>query len=606
MWEKLKLNQARKVEPGQRTLTARDTAKYPARPTPPEPIVPSDRLVSVVMPTYNQEQYIREAVDSILAQTHRHFELVIVNDGSTDGTAKYLATLTDPRVRIISKPNGGTGTALNAGYEVTKGEYETWWASDNVMYPDCLAALVSHLERVPDTDMVYSTCDIARYEGQVRQWIKPIASDIGDQTWTPGRTLQGHYYFGICWMWRRAIRLKAGGTWQTLTCEDYDMTIRMEQAGARLKFIGNNLGMQRYHKDTMSAKLRREGRGGAVIKEILDNAWAREEAAGRKAGKTVKRPINILFVCVEFDPAGVGWGLRCAINRLSPHTAKHVCFNTTFAAPETDLQFKSIDELRPLLDWADVLHFQSHIWSHRPGNKCFDFLPVNEYGGPSPFEPWLKTKRVFFHMHCGRYQQDPGYWVKECARVGARIILCDPLCPVPGGRYLPNIVSVPDGARVNPKAPFAVSVYGTETDTRRNNVQIFGVLDWLKMPRKGFGNVPREQAFRERANYAVCLDNLTQGFVGMWTWEGLRMGAACVSRVSPKAEAAYRHVYGQAPPIINVQNIDEMAQALRRLRDSAAMRAEYAEQGRAFARECMTDEKILDRYIALYLDTAKK
>jgi len=576
-----------------RRLKTKSSGNSVGAAQPPEPVVPSDHFVSIVMPTYNQGQYIQDAVESILSQTHRNFELVIVNDGSTDNTGEYLATITDPRVRIISKPNGGAGSALNMGFDVCKGDYETWWASDNVMYPDCLAALVSHLERVPQTDMVYSACDVgARMDGS-SAFRRPISDEVGDQSWQPGRVQRGSYYFGVCWMWRKSARLKAGGEWQQDTCEDFDMTIRMENAGCRLQFISNNLGFHRRHTESMSHKLRVTKTGDPLVKSIVEKN--RRADLERKPGQA-----NVLVVCLEFDPAGVGWGLRTAINQLTNHKVRHCAFRTTFAAPFTDRTFKSVDEIRDLLDWADVLHFQSHIWTHISGNRCFDFIPENEYCGPSPFEPWLKSKRVFFHMHCGRYQQNPDYWVKECARVGATIVRCDPLCPVDGAVYLPNVVDVPTDCAVDPNAPFAVALYGDQRDTRRNNAQIMDILKWLGIPHKGFADVPRAQAFEERRNYAVALDNLTQGFVGMWTWEGLAMGAACVSRVAPSAEREYARVYGQVPPIMNVQNIDEMAKALRALRDSADLRAEMAERGRRFARECMTPEAIAAQYLNLW------
>jgi glycosyltransferase involved in cell wall biosynthesis len=78
------------------------------------------------MPTWNQGQYIRESIESVLAQTYTDFELIIVDDGSTDDTPSILESYTcDPRVRIIRKDNGGTGSALNAGFAVANGEYET-------------------------------------------------------------------------------------------------------------------------------------------------------------------------------------------------------------------------------------------------------------------------------------------------------------------------------------------------------------------------------------------------------------------------------------------------------------------------------------------------
>jgi glycosyltransferase involved in cell wall biosynthesis len=110
-----------------------------------------ERKVSVVLPTYNHITFLPQAVAAVQAQTYTDFEFIIVNDGSTDGTADFLATLRDPRIRVIHRENGGLPTALNTGFATARGEYRTWTSSDNFTAPSWLAQLVKSLDAAPAT-----------------------------------------------------------------------------------------------------------------------------------------------------------------------------------------------------------------------------------------------------------------------------------------------------------------------------------------------------------------------------------------------------------------------------------------------------------------------
>ena len=85
----------------------------------------SDRpLVSVVVPVYNVERYVEQCVESLTGQTLADIEVILVNDGSTDGSLELLraAEARDARVRVIDKPNGGYGAAVNRGLDEARGE----------------------------------------------------------------------------------------------------------------------------------------------------------------------------------------------------------------------------------------------------------------------------------------------------------------------------------------------------------------------------------------------------------------------------------------------------------------------------------------------------
>src|SRR5208282_3270681 len=105
----------------------------------------STPMISIVLPTYNHVQLLPVSVQSILGQTVSNFELIIVDDGSTDGTRKYLGSLTDPRLVIISQPNMHLPNALNTGFDRARGKYLTWTSDDNYCSPMFLEMLVATL-----------------------------------------------------------------------------------------------------------------------------------------------------------------------------------------------------------------------------------------------------------------------------------------------------------------------------------------------------------------------------------------------------------------------------------------------------------------------------
>ncbi len=101
--------------------------------------------VSVVMITYNHERYIAHALQSILDQSLRDFECIIVNDGSTDGTADAIAAFDDPRLIVINQENVGPSGALNTGIARATGTYVAIMSGDDICAPQRLERQVAHL-----------------------------------------------------------------------------------------------------------------------------------------------------------------------------------------------------------------------------------------------------------------------------------------------------------------------------------------------------------------------------------------------------------------------------------------------------------------------------
>lgn len=126
----------------------------------------AEPLVSIIIPAYNGEAYLRETVESARAQTYANLEIVIVNDGSTDGTpqlAEALAT-EDPRIKVVHQENKGLSAARNSGILNATGRYINFLDADDWLLPHKIATQVEALDAQPEYGLTYSDFD-RRIEG---------------------------------------------------------------------------------------------------------------------------------------------------------------------------------------------------------------------------------------------------------------------------------------------------------------------------------------------------------------------------------------------------------------------------------------------------------
>lgn len=112
--------------------------------------------ISVVMPTYNAEKYLREAIDSILNQTYSDFEFLIIDDNSTDKTLEIIESYNDSRIRVIKGDCKGIAAALNKGLEEAKGEYIARMDADDISVPERFEVQVDFMEKHPDVGVCAS------------------------------------------------------------------------------------------------------------------------------------------------------------------------------------------------------------------------------------------------------------------------------------------------------------------------------------------------------------------------------------------------------------------------------------------------------------------
>jgi glycosyltransferase involved in cell wall biosynthesis len=139
------------------------------------------QLVSIVIPTFNREALLRDAIQSVFAQTYAHWELLIVDDGSTDATRAYLETITDERVRsILLDHSGNRSLVRNAGIRAARGSYIGFLDSDDIWDPQKLALQIEDLAAHPECRWCYTGTVLVDEAGQEIHWVR-------DRRWPPHR-----------------------------------------------------------------------------------------------------------------------------------------------------------------------------------------------------------------------------------------------------------------------------------------------------------------------------------------------------------------------------------------------------------------------------------
>lgn len=130
--------------------------------------------VSIIIPVYNAEKYLGECIDSALKQTYQNIEVIAIDDGSTDNSHRILENFGD-KIKIISKKNGGTATALNEGIRNMTGEWFKWLSADDVLYPNAVEDLIKEVKKISNRKVIlYANYDIINSEGKtVKQFIEP-------------------------------------------------------------------------------------------------------------------------------------------------------------------------------------------------------------------------------------------------------------------------------------------------------------------------------------------------------------------------------------------------------------------------------------------------
>lgn len=210
--------------------------------------------ISVLLPVYNGEETILNALESLWQQTFPDFEVVLVNDGSTDETQALLNSCSDPRLRIVSLPHRGIASALNAGLSCCCAPLVARMDADDIAQPDRLQKQWQFMQAHPEVD-VLATCvafggSVATAKGYARYVEATNALLTHEQMWN--RRFWDAPLAHPSVMFRKEVVLQAGGYSQQAVPEDYELWLRLFARGHRFAKLPESLLRWNDHEHRLS------------------------------------------------------------------------------------------------------------------------------------------------------------------------------------------------------------------------------------------------------------------------------------------------------------------------------------------------------------------
>ncbi len=213
--------------------------------------MPPSPLVSVVIPAYDAERYLGEAIESVLAQTYEPFETIVVDDGSSDGTAEVARSY--PEVRLITQENAGPSAARNRGFAASEGAFIAFHDSDDAMTADKLAVQAGHLIANPAVGCVLAEQEILVEPGaELPFWVEgstvptvmpPRPPELQDEPLVHPMTMVVR---------RETFELVGGFDESMRAAEDFDWMLRAAEKRVEIARLSEVLLRRRVHAASLT------------------------------------------------------------------------------------------------------------------------------------------------------------------------------------------------------------------------------------------------------------------------------------------------------------------------------------------------------------------
>ena len=206
--------------------------------------------VTIVLPTYNGSQYLRASIESVINQTYKDLELVIVDDCSTDETLKMADDYSERDGRIVvihNRINKKLPASLNIGFEKARGEYFSWTSDDNIYEKNAIEKMVRYLDTHKNIPMVRADMLLIDENSEV----------ICESEQFDCHKMLTKNCVGACFMYRKSVAKRVGQYDETLFCvEDYDYWIRIMEQYGTIGNIKEFLYQYRWHHESLSSTKR--------------------------------------------------------------------------------------------------------------------------------------------------------------------------------------------------------------------------------------------------------------------------------------------------------------------------------------------------------------
>ncbi len=242
-------------------------------------MAPNNPLVSIIVPCYNYADYVGEALASVLAQDYPNFELLVIDDGSTDDSADRIRVALDGwqrssnvrQVEFLQQTNQGVSAALNAGLALARGEYVATFDADDVMAPGRLRIQVDYLQAHPEVGCVGGVAMRIDQRGELLpKKEKKRAIRRFDFTQALAQSL---VVGGNLAVYRRKAMLAVGGYDSSIRVQDFQMTLKIAEAGYFIDILPDIVTFYRKHGVGLSSNYLDEYRYGLqVLNTYADHA----------------------------------------------------------------------------------------------------------------------------------------------------------------------------------------------------------------------------------------------------------------------------------------------------------------------------------------------
>ncbi|MFB8623567.1 putative glycosyltransferase EpsJ [Enterococcus casseliflavus] len=270
-----------------------------------------DPLVSVIIPIYNVENYLSQAIDSIINQTYLNLEIILVNDGSSDNSLiiaeKYNNQ--DTRISLISQVNKGLSGARNTGLRIAKGKYIYFFDSDDYLKQNAIEECIDLLEK-DNADLIRFGAEIHPESGSMsrdfKQNIYGLASDLNNQTLTVDSFLIDNKIFtptvSLYIYNKRIIEENNLEFFEGIIHEDELWTTKILMYAESISFISKNFFLRRYRENSImvnQSNLTKKGNDLLIISDEL-NKMKRLELSIPKRKLLNKRVVrNLVVGCIQ-------------------------------------------------------------------------------------------------------------------------------------------------------------------------------------------------------------------------------------------------------------------------------------------------------------------
>ena len=215
--------------------------------------MPSNPLVSIIIPTFNRKHFVGDAIESCLAQTYENCEIIVIDDGSTDGTGAHLRERYGARIRHISQRNQGPAVARNRGIEAAKGEFIHFLDADDQLAPQKIELCLAAFRQQTEVAVVHTYYQFVDADGVTPIDTVPFPHFSGD-VFCEILRLTGNHILLSSTMVRAAALRDVGGFEndpEFRSSEDWDLFLRLA-AKYRFHAINQRLVYRRMHDDMMS------------------------------------------------------------------------------------------------------------------------------------------------------------------------------------------------------------------------------------------------------------------------------------------------------------------------------------------------------------------